>query len=96
MTSAVTANLWGRWRPPISWFPGHMTKATKGVKERLKACDLVIELRDARVPFSSINTTFDVLMENKPRLLVYNKIDLADHRATQLLREQCKVSIPFS
>ena len=37
--------LWGRWRSPISWFPGHMAKAMQQVRKRIRACDLVIEVR---------------------------------------------------
>mmetsp|Transcript_26882 Transcript_26882/g.68985 ORF Transcript_26882/g.68985 Transcript_26882/m.68985 type:complete len:325 (-) Transcript_26882:280-1254(-) len=62
----------------ISWFPGHMHKALKEMHRQLKAVDLVMEVRDARVPFSAANPELDTLLTNKRRVLVLNKSDLAD------------------
>ena len=60
------------------WFPGHMTKAMRQLKEDMKLIDLVIELLDARIPFSSRNPEIDTLGQNKARLVLLNKADLAD------------------
>lgn len=60
------------------WFPGHMTKAMRQMKEDIKLIDLVIELLDARIPLSSRNPEIDVLGQNKARLVLLNKADLAD------------------
>ena len=60
------------------WFPGHMTKAMRQMKEDMKLIDLVIELLDARIPFSSRNPEIDTLGQNKARLVLLNKADLAD------------------
>lgn len=60
------------------WFPGHMTKAIRQMKEDMKLIDLVIELLDARIPFSSRNPEIDTLGQNKARLVLLNKADLAD------------------
>lgn len=60
------------------WFPGHMTKAMRQMKEDIKLIDLVIELLDARIPFSSRNPEIDNLAQNKARLVLLNKADLAD------------------
>ena len=61
----------------IQWYPGHMTKAVRMMEENLKLIDLVIELKDARIPFSSTNPDIDRLAGNKMRLVILNKSDLA-------------------
>lgn len=60
------------------WYPGHMTKAMRQMKEDIKLIDLVIELLDARIPISSRNPDIDSLGQNKARLVLLNKADLAD------------------
>lgn len=60
------------------WYPGHMTKARRMMKEDIKLIDLVIELVDARIPFSSRNPDIDELGKQKARLILLNKADLAD------------------
>ena len=60
------------------WYPGHMTKAMRQMKEDIKLIDLVIELLDARIPLSSRNPDIDDLGKNKARLVLLNKSDLAD------------------
>lgn len=60
------------------WYPGHMTKAVRQMKEDIKLIDLVIELLDARIPLSSRNPDIDTLSQNKARLVLLNKADLAD------------------
>lgn len=67
----------------IQWYPGHMAKAQKQIKERLKAVDLILEIVDARVPESSINPMIAELGQNKPTLLIMNKADMADAKRTQ-------------
>ncbi|TCT16982.1 ribosome biogenesis GTPase A [Natranaerovirga pectinivora] len=62
----------------IQWFPGHMTKAIRMMQENIKLVDVVIELVDSRVPYSSKNPNIDDLAKNKKRVIVLNKIDLAD------------------
>lgn len=62
----------------INWYPGHMTKAVRQMKEDIKLVDLVIELLDARIPLSSRNPDIDKLGQNKSRLVLLNKSDLAD------------------
>ena len=66
----------------IQWYPGHMTKTKRMLKSQLGLVDVVIELLDARVPLSSKNPDIDALAENKQRLLVLNKADLADKDIT--------------
>lgn len=61
----------------IQWYPGHMTKAKRAMKEDIKLIDLIIEVVDARVPFSSRNPDIDELGKNKARLVLLNKSDLA-------------------
>lgn len=66
----------------INWYPGHMTAAKRMMEENLKLIDVIIELRDARVPFASGNP--DIEKFNKPRLVLLNKADLADPEKTKL------------
>lgn len=62
----------------INWYPGHMAKAHRMIRENLKLVDVVIELLDARVPLSSSNPMIDSVVENKPRIVALNKADLAE------------------
>ena len=62
----------------IQWFPGHMAKTKRILGENLKLVDIVIELLDARIPYSSKNPDIDGLIKNKPKIVVLNKSDLAD------------------
>lgn len=66
----------------IQWYPGHMTKAKRMMQEDMKLIDIVIELLDARVPLSSRNPDIDTLANNKYRLVLLNKCDLADRNIT--------------
>ena len=66
----------------IQWYPGHMTKAKRQMTEDLKLIDLVIELTDARIPFSSRNPDIDEMAKEKSRLILLNKADMADEKAT--------------
>ncbi|MEK5039569.1 ribosome biogenesis GTPase YlqF [Sporosarcina sp. FSL K6-3457] len=66
----------------IQWFPGHMAKARREVTEQLKLVDIVFELIDARLPLSSRNPMIDEVIHQKPRLLILNKMDLADETET--------------
>ena len=61
----------------IVWYPGHIAKARREIKEHLKDVDIVIEIIDARCPISSINFLSEEI-KNKKRLIIVNKIDLAD------------------
>lgn len=67
----------------IQWYPGHMTKAKRAMKEDIKLIDLVIELVDARVPLSSRNPDIDELAKGKGRMVLLNKADLADERKNE-------------
>ncbi len=62
----------------IQWYPGHMTKARRDMQQSLKLVDLIIELTDARVPFSGRNPDIQSMGSQKARLLILNKADLAD------------------
>ena len=64
----------------FQWYPGHMTKAKRMMQEDIKLVDLVIELVDARIPFSSRNPDIDELGKNKARIILLNKSDLASER----------------
>ena len=71
----------------VQWYPGHMTKAKRQMLEDLKLIDLIIELVDARVPLSSRNPDIDQLGQNKSRLILLNKADLADERQNEAWKE---------
>ncbi len=66
----------------VQWFPGHMAKTRRMIKENLKLVDAVAEIRDARVPESSKNPELDSLICGKPRIIILNKTDYADSHAT--------------
>lgn len=67
----------------INWFPGHMKKTQREIKENLKLVDAVIEIRDARIPRSSANPDIDKLCQGKPRIILLNKSDLTESRVTK-------------
>ena len=67
----------------IQWFPGHMARTRRLIKERLKLVDVAVELCDSRIPVSSRNPEIETLLADRPRLLLLNKCDLADDRATR-------------
>lgn len=62
----------------FQWYPGHMAKAKKTMQEDIKLIDVIIELVDARIPYSSKNPDIDTLANGKARILIMNKYDLAD------------------
>ena len=66
----------------IHWYPGHIAKAEKKLKEQLGAVDVIIEVIDARLPESSMHPDIAKLVNNKPRLILLNKADLADETKT--------------
>lgn len=72
------------------WYPGHMTKAKRMMQENIGLIDLVIELVDARIPFSSRNPDIDELGKNKSRIILLNKSDLADASANRLWMDYFK------
>ncbi len=72
----------------IQWFPGHMTKAQRMIEQDLKLVDAVCEILDARIPRSSRNPDIDRLVGDKPRLLILNRIDLADPDVTERWKRQ--------
>ena len=73
----------------IHWFPGHMKKALNEISEKIKLIDLVIEILEARAPFSTHNKYLDSLTQNKSKLVIFNKIDIANE---QKLNEYIKNS----
>lgn len=71
----------------IQWFPGHMTKAQRMIEENLSMVDAVCEILDARIPYSSRNPDIDRLAGDKPRLIILNRVDLADPQMTARWRK---------
>lgn len=68
----------------VQWFPGHMAKTRRLIKESLALVDGVVELVDARIPMSSRNPELDSIIEKKPRIILLNKCDVADPAATSI------------
>lgn len=62
----------------IQWYPGHMTKTRRIMEEDLKLVDAVCEILDARIPISSRNPDIDTICGSKPRMIILNRIDMAD------------------
>ncbi len=67
----------------INWYPGHMAKTKREIKENLQLIDVVYELLDARIPYSSKNKDIDELIKNKPKILIMTKTDLCDLEITK-------------
>ena len=67
----------------VQWFPGHMAKTRRLIKESLPLVDAVTELLDARIPYSSRNPELDELTQKKPRIVLLNKCDVADDNITK-------------
>ncbi|MCD7723675.1 MAG: ribosome biogenesis GTPase YlqF [Clostridiales bacterium] len=68
----------------VQWFPGHMAKTRRQIQESLKVVDGVVEIVDARVPRSSSNPELSALIGKKPRIVILNKYDMADSKATKI------------
>lgn len=68
----------------IQWFPGHMTKTKRQIQANLKLVDAVAEIIDARIPISSRNPDLNKLIQNKPRVILLNKADMANQTATKM------------
>ena len=67
----------------INWYPGHMAKTKREIKEKIDLIDIVFEIIDARIPKSSKNIDVDSLIKNKPRVLIMTKLDLCDEFKTK-------------
>ena len=67
----------------IQWYPGHMTKTRRQIEADLKQVDAVCEIVDARIPMSSRNPDIDAICGDKPRIMILNRMDLADPTASQ-------------
>jgi len=82
----------------IQWFPGHMTKTKRQIQSSLKLVDAVAEIIDARIPVSSRNPDLAKLVQNKPRVILLNKCDMANQTATKTwidyFKKQNLVAIP--
>jgi len=80
----------------INWFPGHMNKAIRQIKEALKKVDILLEVRDARSPLVTGNKAVLHAVGNKPRLIVINKTNLADPKIVELWKPWFKKQgVPF-
>ena len=68
----------------INWYPGHMAKTKREVKEKIDLIDIVFEVLDARIPYSSKNKDIDNMVTGKPRVIIMTKIDLCDIDKTNI------------
>ena len=71
----------------INWYPGHMAKTKREIKENIDLIDIVYEVIDARIPKSSKNKDVDALIKNKPRILIMTKYDLCDETKTKVWKK---------
>ena len=71
----------------INWYPGHMAKTKREIREDIQIMDVVIELLDARIPMSSRNPDIKEITKNKKKIIILNKIDLADENLTNKWKE---------
>ncbi|MGK7936034.1 MAG: ribosome biogenesis GTPase YlqF, partial [Xenococcaceae cyanobacterium] len=69
--------------PPIQWYPGHIAKAERQLKENLKRVDVVLEVLDARIPLTSHHPQLKAWIGNKPRILVVNRMDMIPEKTKQ-------------
>ena len=74
----------------INWYPGHMAKTRREIKEKLDLIDIIYEVVDARMPISSKIIDIDELVKNKPRLLIVTKYDLCDTVETDKILDMYK------
>ncbi len=74
----------------INWYPGHMAKTKKQIKEDLKLIDIVIEILDSRIPISSRNPDIAELIKNKDKIIILNKSDLAEKKQNELWAQYFK------
>ncbi|KAK8926522.1 hypothetical protein KSP39_PZI018419 [Platanthera zijinensis] len=92
-------NYWTRPLRPIQWYPGHIAKTEKELKEQLKLMDVVIEIRDARIPMSTSHPQMDSWLGNRKRILVLNREDMistADRNAWATFFARQGVKVIFS
>ncbi|XP_054782138.1 DAR GTPase 3, chloroplastic isoform X2 [Prosopis cineraria] len=90
---------WTKAVRPVQWFPGHIAKAEKELKEQLKLMDVVIEVRDARIPMSTSHPQMDLWLGNKKRILVLNREDMistADRNAWATYFAKQGIKVVFS
>ena len=71
----------------LGWYPGHMTKAVRMMEQDLRLVDALIEVADARIPLSSRNPDIDRMFSAKPRIIIFNKADLADPIKSEAARQ---------
>lgn len=71
-------------RVRINWFPSHMRRALDKMERILNRVDMIIEVRDARIPISSNNERFEQLLKKKQRIIVFNKKDLAEENTNKV------------
>ena len=76
----------------INWYPGHMAKTKREMKEQLNLIGIVYEVIDARMPLSSKIVDIDDLIKDKPRLLIVTKYDLCDKKQTDKILEKVMMS----
>ncbi|HEY9827577.1 MAG TPA: ribosome biogenesis GTPase YlqF [Stenomitos sp.] len=83
--------------PPIQWYPGHIAKAEKALLEQLKRVDVVLEVRDARIPLASSHPQVRQWIGEKPRILILNRMDLISPKAAEQWRSWFKTQgdIPY-
>jgi ribosome biogenesis GTPase A len=83
-------------KPEFNWYPGHMARAIREIKEKLKLVDIVLEIRDARAPLFSSNPNLDEILLQKSRFILFNKANMADPKSVDLWQKWFeKKGVPF-
>jgi tRNA U34 5-carboxymethylaminomethyl modifying GTPase MnmE/TrmE len=72
----------------VNWFPGHMLKSMRELSERLSQCHAVLEVRDARLPFSSANPSLHSIIQGKKRVIYFNKADLIEPAQAKMIKSR--------
>ena len=72
----------------INWFPGHMYSNINLMKQKIKSVDVILEVRDARAPFSSKNDELDIFFKQKRRIIIFNKSDIGNHNMEKKIEEK--------
>ncbi len=76
-----------KYNTKLIWYPGNQSKALQQLQKGIGHVDLVVELRDARIPFSSANLSFEKILGERPRLIVFNKTDLSNQYDKKIITE---------
>lgn len=76
----------------VHWFPSHMARGIQAMEKKLRKTDILVEIRDARIPFSSANPILENLSRDMKRIVVFNKTDLSDPASNKVSLHESRIS----